>query len=522
MLISAVSMQADVWDGVSSDKSWYDSAETVFHIKNAAQLKGFADIVNDDKVNFDNCEVHLDEDIDLNNCQWTPIGFGNVNFTNAKFNGEFKGHGKLISNLYIDCSLLPYDSGWATVGFFGNFYGTMSNLNMRGQIIVNNTDYIGYKSLNVGGLCAYGEGQVLDCTCDMDIYSTVNMQANSFASIGVAVGKAAFVSNIKISGHIEFEYSFCGGFGSIFSAEKIYGCESSIDLNMNSYPSSNWANVGGIASYCDYVENCIFKGNWCVGGQYGDGMLGGIVASANYVKNVIFAPVYSQMTLRFNPDWMAYSSLNEICPASDAYIEDAYYTVEWEGTNHKGTFTTEDSLKSGLALPNFSTEIWDFTSGKLPSLKAFAQDYIIDVPVGNGSIGMLAKEGDSMTIRITPDLGWSVCGFYVDGVDMTSDMSGNDFTFEDINRNHVVDVIFEKDPAGVESIAASDRKIKINVRGDIVTVSNIDAGCKILVANIDGKIENKFEPIESSYTFNLNKGIHIISVGGSSYKVMIR
>ena len=35
---------ADTWDGVSSDTSWYIEGLQEYHIHNAAQLKGFADL----------------------------------------------------------------------------------------------------------------------------------------------------------------------------------------------------------------------------------------------------------------------------------------------------------------------------------------------------------------------------------------------------------------------------------------------------------------------------------------------
>lgn len=36
---------ADSWDGVSSDVSWFNENIDVYKIRNAAQLKGFSDLV---------------------------------------------------------------------------------------------------------------------------------------------------------------------------------------------------------------------------------------------------------------------------------------------------------------------------------------------------------------------------------------------------------------------------------------------------------------------------------------------
>lgn len=108
---------ADTWDGVSSDTSWYIEGLQEYHIHNAAQLKGFADLVNNQSQEFENCTVYLEDDIDLNNKQWTPIGYIGKEFGGKSFCGNFDGQGFSISNLFIETSKLPYNMGVGNAGF---------------------------------------------------------------------------------------------------------------------------------------------------------------------------------------------------------------------------------------------------------------------------------------------------------------------------------------------------------------------------------------------------------------------
>lgn len=63
----------DVWDGKSSDISWYHKDDDLFFISKASQLKGLCTLVSNG-VTFENKEVRLMENIDLAFHDWEPIG----------------------------------------------------------------------------------------------------------------------------------------------------------------------------------------------------------------------------------------------------------------------------------------------------------------------------------------------------------------------------------------------------------------------------------------------------------------
>lgn len=68
------SVQPDgIWDGKSSSIDWYQKNSSVLFIRNAAELRGFADLVNAGYT-FSGVEVRLMCNIDLAYHEWEPIG----------------------------------------------------------------------------------------------------------------------------------------------------------------------------------------------------------------------------------------------------------------------------------------------------------------------------------------------------------------------------------------------------------------------------------------------------------------
>jgi hypothetical protein len=121
-----------LWNGVDSDRSWYDDEEDSFTISTAAQLKGFADLVNIDDKMFAGKTVTLTKDIDLGGHIWEPIGNYISNPVRSAFKGTFDGDGHTVSNLYIDEGYIER-SGSAWMGFFTMIRdnATVENLTLK-------------------------------------------------------------------------------------------------------------------------------------------------------------------------------------------------------------------------------------------------------------------------------------------------------------------------------------------------------------------------------------------------------
>lgn len=114
----ATASAISVWDGTSSDTSWYNDTDTELYITTASQLVGFIEKVNknDSGANkFQGKTVYLTVDIDLDNKE-LPNNYG----INTEFYGTLDGKGHTISNFKQNSS---------RAGFFNaNFHGTAKNI----------------------------------------------------------------------------------------------------------------------------------------------------------------------------------------------------------------------------------------------------------------------------------------------------------------------------------------------------------------------------------------------------------
>ena len=143
------------WDSSVVDTSWYNADKSTFEIKNAAQLAGLAQLVNDEKVNFKGKTIKLTADIDLNNQNWTPIGTV-VSYPSVTFAGIFDGANHNISNLYT----VDTTENYAAAGLFGSITGVVQNLNLK-NVRVESTHYAGAIVGYIGG--ETGAAQILNC-----------------------------------------------------------------------------------------------------------------------------------------------------------------------------------------------------------------------------------------------------------------------------------------------------------------------------------------------------------------------
>lgn len=125
MIPGGIHAEADVWDGTTKTQpdGWKKGDEKLT-ISTAAELAWVAETVNKNtetgssgETGFDGCTITLNNDIDLNNKNWTPIG----NDHSFVFKGSFDGQKHIIKNLTIE------NENFA--GLFGHANGgTIQNL----------------------------------------------------------------------------------------------------------------------------------------------------------------------------------------------------------------------------------------------------------------------------------------------------------------------------------------------------------------------------------------------------------
>ena len=362
---------ADTWNGVSSDKSWYDANATEIYITNAAQLKGLADLVTNDNITFEGKTIYLQNDIDLANYQWEPIGYGLAN--DRPFKGVFDGQNHAVINLYIDNSQLnKLPSEY--VGFFGQLNsGEIRNLGLKGVVDVKKTfNSTGF----IGGVVAYasGESNLSNIRSSIIINSRVSL---SSTYIGNVAGWAHNMSKIYSEGEIHFyDYSY-------FSSQSYYGgivgqvqqlseCFSNVRVVIPSDGPTGWSggNIGGIVGEATSISDAIFTGRFEVYEKNKNRatLSGCISARATSLTNIVCAPSYYYCNTEKNIYFkgLVVPGINEPT-ANNVYYQNTYA----QGTSVIGIGVSEEYLKSGEPLDGFSTSVWKFKSGEYPILKAF-------------------------------------------------------------------------------------------------------------------------------------------------------
>ena len=199
--------KASVWDGTTSDTSWFNADENEFTLTNATQLAGFSVLAADGN-KFETKTILIGTDIDLNKKEWTPI---------SDCYGVFDGNGKTVRKLLIT-------SKQDDVGFFSTNSNKIVNLffdscEVRGKnnsgIVAGNGATIEKVSVTnstvtgdylVGGITGFAYGDVKNCIVNnvtITAVSVEDQEALRYPSAGGIAGMAlggVAITNCSVSG----------------------------------------------------------------------------------------------------------------------------------------------------------------------------------------------------------------------------------------------------------------------------------------------------------------------------------
>lgn len=286
-----------VWDGTSSDTSWYDPEKDTFTITTAAQLAGMAELTNGtSKVTFENKTVMLGADIDLGDNKWTPIGNNTgSNAATYKFKGVFDGQGYTISNVKIDdidnfnrgffsyienaeiknITLdVDFTIGKSTAGgaVASAKNSSFENITVKGSI--KRGEKATVTSSYVGGIVGNAASGVTisNCVNEADICKAVpstDKNYNNSAYVGGIAGKAekADISDCENKGCISGGYAVGGITGQTSSSgtSEIVRCINRGDVSADRSGSTKAYSAGGIAGHLyaagDTVKSCVNYGS---------------------------------------------------------------------------------------------------------------------------------------------------------------------------------------------------------------------------------------------------------------------
>lgn len=302
----------EIQDSSTSTTSW--------HITNVEELKEFANLVNNGN-NFEGITVYLDNDLDLNNEEWTPIG-STMYYDEEKqknrvnsFAGIFDGQGNSIRRIKVEVDNYA--------GLFGYTTNEIKNLTVKDSNIkannscagaiaatgkyinnCNSSNNIIKGSSNVGGIVGYAFSEALIYSCENT--STVENPNQNEERIIKGYGQSTggivgwinqktqiqnCINKGKISGNIE---RVGGIVGAASISVTITRCvnEGEIELKYNDYAYNNSSNdntggIVGLLSWSEEVEEinkisyCFNKGK--ISGQKATGGIVGCTAQFNTV-----------------------------------------------------------------------------------------------------------------------------------------------------------------------------------------------------------------------------------------------
>lgn len=225
-----------------TDTSWYDESKEKFTLSDAADLFGFAKLVNEGN-KFSGKTVELAADIDLTGYVWTPIGSGN------HFAGTFNGNNHKVTGMSV------FAAGIGYAGLFGYVSGgTVQNVHVVGKVTAMNVSDVGGIVGQVGA-----NSVVQNCLSEVTVTATGKSTAVG-GVVGTSVGTInlcwnkeavaagnAFVGGVVGNGNAKN----CANFGKVKSESNAGGIAGKGKVE-NSY---NLGDVTGDKTFTKGISN---------------------------------------------------------------------------------------------------------------------------------------------------------------------------------------------------------------------------------------------------------------------------
>ena len=341
----------DTWDG-TADTSWYDENETKFHLKTAKQLAGMAKLINDDRANFKDKTIYLENDLDLGGHEWISIGDG-ANTDVGSFQGVFDGQSHVIYNLYSHEGLKSENKDNNNNLYRNGLFGAIYNATVQ-NLGIENADIV----IPMNDTSTYGKGILVDWMTNSTIkncYTTGSITGGSYIEKFIG-GIAGFLNGNNSISQCYSTAAITGNYDGEYYKEQEGGLE----------PMDCWDSLGGIvgASYTGQVtiSDCWFGGEIVVNSIQAP--VGGIIGFGQGVSmvNCLVATKGIGNDGLENTCWLGYvvntDAKNCFWPADDRYGSNV--SNEQNG-NSAGTATNDfnsDDVLVGLQAKAGSDVEW--------------------------------------------------------------------------------------------------------------------------------------------------------------------
>lgn len=302
LVVSAATAQdVDYWDGsasaFSTENNAGESAENPILIESAAQLAYLAQQVNaiTDYNLYEGKYFKLTKNLDLDNQEWTPIGWHFTNAYNRHFKGNLDGAGHTIANLAIsDPYMVPHptagnpDVNCSTYGLFGAIEGAA-----RGALYLKNLGIVSGRVSGTGSVAAFAAW-----SCGVAIsqcFNKATLEGTSYVGgiTAYPVSPSSDVINCynmgsaKITATATANKAVGGLIGSTTTAW-ITNSYNFGDVIVNgSIPAGAWGGVTGVFQSTRqpvntyYVSNCVSNGN-----SYGTSVSEATMMSPTFVLDI--------------------------------------------------------------------------------------------------------------------------------------------------------------------------------------------------------------------------------------------
>lgn len=257
------------WDGITIEEP--DSSGNYFYITKPSELAWIAQQTNADRYNgFEGKTILLQNDIDLNNQNWAPIGTGLlIDDTRIIFKGNFDGKGHTIKNLSI-----TEDTGAVQIGLFGIIENSMI------QNLMIDTVYINCDTMD--GLNGFGAGSLFGWANNSHV---ANIKVtNAFLDLGTAPA----------------ETPMPGGIGGDVNNVEIINC-SVVDSVIAGKENSLGGIIGEVRSSSLYfsMQNCHTKNVVIRDGRFTGGLVGYIGQTTESTQQINIQNSYADVTFEF-------------------------------------------------------------------------------------------------------------------------------------------------------------------------------------------------------------------------------
>ena len=227
---------------IETDTSWYDESKEKFTLSDAADLFGFAKLVNEGN-NFSGKTVELAADIDLTGYVWTPIGSG------KHFAGTFNGNNHKVTGMSV------FAAGIGYAGLFGYVSGgTVQNVHVVGKVTAMNVSDVGGIVGQVGA-----NSVVQNCLSEVTVTATGKSTAvggvvgTSVGTINLCWNKEAVAAGDAFVGGVvgDGNAKNCANFGKVKSESNAGGIAGNGKVE-NSY---NLGDVTGDETFTEGISN---------------------------------------------------------------------------------------------------------------------------------------------------------------------------------------------------------------------------------------------------------------------------